>query len=47
VVLSAHSLASDWVKDEVETAYDEENLQKKPVLFPVRLDDAALETSEA
>lgn len=47
LVLSEHSLSSAWVKDEVETAYEQENRQKKLVLFPVRLDEAVVATSEA
>ena len=40
LVLSAHSIHSDWVEKEVETAFDKERKRKKPVLFAVRLDDA-------
>jgi hypothetical protein len=38
LVLSAHSIGSNWVKKEVETAFEKEE-DKKRVLFPVRLDD--------
>jgi uncharacterized protein YjbI with pentapeptide repeats len=47
VVLSEHSIGSDWVEDEVETALEEERKQKKTMLFPIRLDDAVMETDEA
>jgi hypothetical protein len=47
VILSEHSIGSDWVEDEVETAFEEEQKRGKTVLFPVRLDDAVMETGEA
>lgn len=47
LVLSEHSIASAWVQDEVESAYEQENRQRKPVLFPVRLDAAVEETTRA
>jgi hypothetical protein len=47
VVLSEHSIGSDWVEDEVETAIEEERKRKETVLFPIRLDEAVMETNEA
>jgi uncharacterized protein YjbI with pentapeptide repeats len=47
LLLSEHSIVSDWVEDEVNTAYEEERKRKQTVLFPVRLDDTVLETNEA
>jgi hypothetical protein len=47
VVLSESSIRSDWVETEVETAFEEERRRKKTVLFPVRLDDAVMDTDEA
>lgn len=47
VVLSEHSIGSDWVEDEVETAIEEERKREKTVLFPIRLDEAVMETDEA
>src|SRR5262249_44229411 len=47
LVLSAHSLASDWVESEVEAALDMEGREKRIVLFPIRLDDAVLESPVA
>jgi len=47
LILSEHSIGSDWVEDEVKTAYEEERRRKHTMLFPIRLDDAVLETSEA
>lgn len=48
IVLSAHSVASRWVEREVGAAFERE--QRAPlrgVLFPIRLDDAVLETDMA
>jgi hypothetical protein len=47
LVLSGHSIGSDWVEDEVKTAYEEERRRKQTMLFPIRLDDAVMETKEA
>jgi hypothetical protein len=49
VLLSEHSVSSSWVEKEVETAFDKENRDpnKRTVLFPIRLDDAVMETNEA
>jgi uncharacterized protein YjbI with pentapeptide repeats len=47
LVLSQHSILSDWVQDEVTTAFEEERKRGQPVLFPIRLDDAIMETSKA
>jgi hypothetical protein len=43
LVLSEHSMASQWVEQEVETALARERKQGETVLFPVRLDDAVME----
>lgn len=42
LVLSKHSIASDWVEQEVETALARERKEKRTVLFPIRLDDAVM-----
>ncbi len=47
VILSEHSIGSAWVEDEVMTAFEEERKRHKIVLFPVRLDDAVMESKEA
>jgi hypothetical protein len=47
LVLSEHSVDSDWVETEVETALEKERQHKRDVLFPIRLDDAVKETSQA
>ncbi len=43
LVLSEHSVASNWVEHEVEMALAKEHKEKRTVLFPVRLDRAILE----
>ena len=47
VLLSENSVKSQWVEKEVETAFEKERQQKRIVLFPIRLDETALETDEA
>jgi TIR domain/Pentapeptide repeats (8 copies) len=44
LVLSANSINSDWVEKEVETAFEKERETKSIVLFPVRLDEAVMES---
>jgi hypothetical protein len=47
LVLSGNSVESAWVEKEVETAFDKEAKTHKLVLFPVRLDDTVMHTSQA
>jgi len=47
IVLSENSLNSEWVESEVEKAFEEERKRKQTVLFPVRLDEAVMETEES
>ncbi len=48
VILTEHSLASPWVEEEVEAALEKERKQRgRLVLFPIRLDDAVMETDQA
>jgi hypothetical protein len=47
LILSEHSINSDWVGAEVETALEKENKLKQPVLFPIRLDRAVMDTDQA
>ncbi len=48
IVLSEATIASDWVEDEVDKAFEEERQPGRGlVLFPVRLDDTVLMTNEA
>jgi hypothetical protein len=47
LILSTHSIGSDWVEVEATAAFEEERRRGQTVLFPIRLDDAVMETSEA
>jgi uncharacterized protein YjbI with pentapeptide repeats len=47
LILSEHSIKSDWVEDEVDAAFEEESKRGQTVLFPIRLDDAVKDTNEA
>src|SRR5437764_14039203 len=47
VLLSTNSVSSPWVEKEVETAFEKERDEKRTVLFPIRLDDAVMQTGEA
>jgi hypothetical protein len=47
LILSEHSIDSDWVEDEVTASFEEERQRGQVVLFPVRLDDAVMNTNEA
>jgi uncharacterized protein YjbI with pentapeptide repeats len=44
LILSENSVSSEWVEKEVETAFEKEQRQKRTVLFPLRLDDAVMES---
>ena len=46
LVLSEHSISSPWV-GEVEAAMERERRDGRSVLFPIRLDDAVMESSTA
>lgn len=47
LILSEHSVESNWVEYEVETALAKETKGKPTVLFPIRLDDTLMESSTA
>jgi TIR domain len=47
LILSEHSIKSDWVENEVKKALEEERTRKQTVLFPIRLDDAVKDTQKA
>jgi hypothetical protein len=47
LLLSEHSIASTWVENEVEAALEKEDRQQREVLFPIRLDDVVIQTSQA
>jgi hypothetical protein len=46
LVLSEHSICSQWVEHEVEMALAKERTKKQTVLFPVRLDKAIIEMNQ-
>ena len=46
IILSEASIASDWVEDEVSSAYDEERERKVTLLSPIRIDEALTNTTE-
>lgn len=46
VILSQASLASGWVESEVEMAFERERQTGKLVLFPIRIDRAAMDAPE-
>ena len=48
VILTENSIRSSWVEEEVEAALEKERMQGgKLVLFPIRLDDAVVDTDLA
>jgi hypothetical protein len=47
LILSEHSVRSNWVREEVEACLEREQQEKRIVLFPVRLDDAVMDAREA
>jgi TIR domain len=47
IVLSKNPIGSWWVKKEVETAFQREARHKRPVLFPIRLDNEVMQTDQA
>lgn len=47
LILSEHSVQSPWVQDEVEAALERERRDKRLVLFPIRIDDAVMDTDAA
>jgi len=42
LILSEHSVESDWVRDEVERAFAEERDRRDTVIFPIRIDDSVM-----
>jgi hypothetical protein len=46
LLLSNHSINSAWVRREVRLALGEEKQNNRTVLFPIRLDDAFMDTAE-
>ena len=46
LIISEESIANDWVENEVNAALSEENKRKKPILFPIRVDTAVLDSDQ-
>ncbi len=47
VVLSEYSVQSSWVEDEVEAAFEKERRDGGAMLFPIRLDEAVMDSDAA
>jgi len=47
LILSEASISSGWVEDEVNATLAEEAKRKKPILLPIRVDTAVLESDQA
>jgi hypothetical protein len=47
LLLSKYAIVSPWVEDEVEAALEKEQRQQREVLFPIRLDESVMQTSQA
>lgn len=47
LLLSEHALKSSWVENEVEAAMEKEQHQQREVLFPIRLDENVMQTTQA
>lgn len=48
LILSEHSIKSDWVASEVEAAFEKERRHVgQSILFPIRLDDAVMDADQA
>lgn len=45
LILSEHSVNSRWVQKEVETAFEKEERETRLVLFPVRVDNAVMNST--
>jgi hypothetical protein len=42
LILSEHSIGSEWVEVEITRAFDQERRRRQTVLFPIRLDDTVM-----
>jgi TIR domain len=47
LILSENSVSSQWVGDEVEAAFEREQRENRTVLFPIRIDDAVMDSDKA
>ncbi len=46
LVLSKHSISSQWVEHEVEAALERERSENRPLLFPIMIDGAVMTTAK-
>ena len=47
LIISENSINSEWCEDECEAASERENKEHSTVLFPVRIDEAIMDTDQA
>jgi hypothetical protein len=47
LLLSVNALESAWIEDEVEAALEHERREQREMLFPIRLDESVIQTSQA
>ncbi len=47
LVLSGSSVGSSWVRDEVESAFERERQTGANIVFPIRIDDAVMDSDQA
>jgi hypothetical protein len=47
LILSENSVSSPWVSDEVEAAIERERREGRIVLFPIKIDEAVMESEQA
>jgi hypothetical protein len=47
LILSQNSVSSLWVSDEVEAAFEREHKEGRTVLFPIKVDEAAMSSEQA
>ena len=46
LILSEHSVNSQWVQDEVEALLERERRENRLVLFPIRIDSAVVDADK-
>ncbi|MCK4726475.1 MAG: pentapeptide repeat-containing protein [Anaerolineales bacterium] len=46
LILSEHSVSSEWVEDEVTKAFGIERKKNKTIIFPIRIDDKVMTSNE-
>ena len=46
ILISEHALNSTWIEDEVEAALEYERREQREMIFPVRLDESVMQTTQ-